>query len=171
MKGKLIEVLGLKAEAGDDEIMALVTQGRVNTDFMDDLGELLSLKEVTPSTIKGAVLALKQSKDAFARLQGEVEALKAEQATEKARKNVDLALDGGKISPAQREWALNYATSDPAGFESFVANAPKVVPLKEKHPEPKGTEEAALSAEQAKVAQNMGITPDQFKTSRESLGI
>ena len=42
---------------------------------------------------------------------------------------VAAALKSGKITPAQKEWADEYAMSDPAGFDRFIAKAPVVVPL------------------------------------------
>jgi hypothetical protein len=35
-------------------------------------------------------------------------------------KKVETAINDGKIRPDQRTWAINYATTDPKGFEVFV---------------------------------------------------
>jgi len=45
---------------------------------------------------------------------------------------VGNAINAGKITPAQKPWAEQYAMSDPKGFDAFVASAPKVVELGEK---------------------------------------
>ncbi len=50
-------------------------------------------------------------------------------ASDKAEKALELALRAGKITPAMKDWALEYAKNDPAGFEVYVANAPKIVPV------------------------------------------
>lgn len=44
---------------------------------------------------------------------------------------VDRAIAAGKITPAQKDWALEYALKDPEGFDGFVAKQPVVVPLEE----------------------------------------
>ena len=99
MKGKLIEVLGLKAEAGDVEIMDLdYPRPPVNADFLDDLGELLSLK-THPLRHQGRCPGPEGLADVIARLQGEVEQLKAERASEKAEKNLSWPWTGRENHP------------------------------------------------------------------------
>lgn len=44
---------------------------------------------------------------------------------------VEEALEAGKISPAQRSWALEYCGRDPVGFQAFVAQAPKLTQQQE----------------------------------------
>ena len=40
----------------------------------------------------------------------------------------ETALKAGKITAAQKEWALSYALSDKDGFKAFIDKAPVVVP-------------------------------------------
>jgi phage I-like protein len=40
---------------------------------------------------------------------------------------VDEAMRAGKLTPAQREWAVEYCAADPRGFEAFVAKQPAVL--------------------------------------------
>jgi phage I-like protein len=171
MKGKLIEILGLSPEAEALEIMDRITQGRLAVEFLEDLSELLSVKS-NASEIKGAVLALKASPDVIARLQGEVDQLKAERASEAAEKQFELALRAGKITPAMREWALNYAKNDPQGFEAYVANAPKIVPIGEEldHQSKEGAGETVhLTAEDKKMAVLMGVSEELYMKSKTEL--
>jgi len=60
-------------------------------------------------------------------LGGELDALKAREVERK----IGEAVSSGKLLPAQREWALAYAASDPSGFENFLANSRPVVAMGE----------------------------------------
>ena len=64
-------------------------------------------------------------------LQQRVAELEKQAASQKAEELVGLALKDGKLSPAQKEWAVAYALSDPKGFAAFVEKAPQVVPMGE----------------------------------------
>ena len=55
-------------------------------------------------------------------------ALREEVSKKKAEELVTLAMKEGKITPAQREWALDYAVKDPEGFKVFVSKTPVIVP-------------------------------------------
>lgn len=56
--------------------------------------------------------------------------LKAGAATEDVTAAI-MELKGGKITPAQKDWAREYALTAPKGFAAFVEKAPQVVPLDE----------------------------------------
>ena len=169
MKGKLLEILDLKTETEEGEIFTVVKHGRQAVEFLEDIGDLLGVKP-NASEIKGAVMALKASPDVITRLRGEVDQLKAERASERAEKQLELALRAGKISSIMKEWALEYAKNDPAGFEAYVANAPKIVPIGENLPEHEGKEGSgetiALTAEDKKMAALMGIPEDKYLESK-----
>ena len=47
-------------------------------------------------------------------------------------KAIDDAIRAGKVIPAEREWALGYALSDPAGFAKMVEARPRLVDLTER---------------------------------------
>ncbi|MEW5790027.1 MAG: phage protease [Pseudomonadota bacterium] len=58
--------------------------------------------------------------DELARLQAQIAAEKAEAA-------VREAMSAGKLAPAMKDWALEYAKRDPEGFAAFVEKAPVIV--------------------------------------------
>lgn len=73
------------------------------------------------------------------------------------------ALSDGRLLPAQEAWAKSYAESDPAGFKTYLDNAPVIAALnaKQTHGKPDpitGDKITALSAEQKEVATAMGIS-------------
>ena len=82
---------------------------------------------------------------------------------------VAAAMEAGKITPAQKDWATAYATKDPAGFATWLGAAPVVVA-------PGAQIEAAalqagadgLTDSERSVAKMLGQTPEQFlKTKKE----
>ena len=73
------------------------------------------------------------------------------------------ALSDGRLLPAQEAWAKSYAKQDPAGFKTYLDNAPVIAALNAKQtagkPDPvAGDKITALSAEQQEVATAMGIS-------------
>lgn len=124
MKNKLVELLGLKAEATDEDVIAAV---RGLKEFREGLVEALDLNaDVRPEDARGAVLALKNP-SGFVSV-AEFAALKERLDRREAEDLVEAALKAGKVTPANRDWALTYALKDRAGFQAFVEKAPVVVP-------------------------------------------
>lgn len=58
----------------------------------------------------------------------ELAALKAQVAQEKADAAVREAMSAGKVAPAMKEWATDYAKRDPEGFAAFCKATPAIVP-------------------------------------------
>ncbi|MFW6027558.1 MAG: phage protease, partial [bacterium] len=56
-----------------------------------------------------------------------VATLETAHATDKAAAAVDAAIEAGKLTPAQRAWALDYAKANAEGFEAFVKAQPTIV--------------------------------------------
>lgn len=79
--------------------------------------------------VKKGLLALKAGAAQAEALRAELESLKARLTEEQSNRIVREALKAGKISPAQKGWALEYCRRDPEGFGDFVAKAPQVVPV------------------------------------------
>jgi len=60
-----------------------------------------------------------------------VTALETKLAERERDERVTKAINSGKITPAQKEWADKYAMSDPSGFDLFIEKQPVVVQLGE----------------------------------------
>lgn len=94
--------------------------------------ELLGLKAgAAADDVTAKIMELKGGTIDGVNVVEELKALKAQNAQRDADEAVTLALKAGKIAPAQKEWALSYALSDPKGFASFMEKAPQVVPMGE----------------------------------------
>ena len=93
-----------------------------------ELLEALEMEEGDVSAVVASVHALKQAKTAMVSRE-EFEKLQAKLIQREAEEVVAKALSGGKITTAQKEWAMEYAKRDMEGFKTFVAKAPVVVPV------------------------------------------
>jgi phage I-like protein len=141
---KLAQLLGLGADATADQIeealesiMAENKSLKEGQQPPDDkvvankaVCELLDLKAGAPvADVTAKIMELKGGVINGVNVIEELKALKQQNAENAADEAVTLALKGGKITPAQKEWAKSYALSDPKGFASFVEKAPQVVPM------------------------------------------
>lgn len=171
-KKQLIAALGLKDDASDADILQAVAKlGITLPEATETTKEVLpkaviaalGLKETDDtSTVVAGIHALKQagtgavSREEFLKLQASLTDRDAADA-------VDEALTAGKIAPAQKDWAMDYAKTDLKGFKIFVSKAPVVVPVDQlpgKKPEPATT---VTDDAVAHVANLMGVSLDDIK--------
>lgn len=153
--------LGLKAEAGEKEIgEAVVALNAARPTVPAELTEALGLAaSATVSDAKAAVLALNQHK-LSPETAADLAQLKSKLAERDAKEAVAAALNAGKITAAQREWAFNYAKTDLPGFEKFALAGPVVVPQGPAAATP-ALNSSGISPEQAAMNKQLGITADQ----------
>ncbi len=140
---ELVKLLGLPETATEEEVKSALEAAKAalgeNKD--DDAGSdgnepgaspvansvvlsLLGLSEnAKTEDAAAAIMALKAGTG-----NNELVALKEELEKRNADDMVQTALKAGKITAAQKEWALSYALSDKDGFKAFMDKAPVVVP-------------------------------------------
>ena len=83
---------------------------------------------------------------------------------------VGKAISTGKITPAQKPWAEQYALTDPKGFDAFVAAAPKVVDLSEKGSQANNPEDVNLTEADTQIAGKLGVSKeDLIKTRKQEV--
>jgi phage I-like protein len=133
----------------------------------------LGLKtEATVSEVKATVLAMKQSHGSVESLTKEVLALKEMMSKQEAETSVTLAMSQGKIMPAQRVWAMEYATKDPDGFKMFIAKAPEIIPLKDVTGGSVANKDDVVIAEaQRMVNKQLGISEQQWLKGKNESGV
>ena len=134
---ELLKLLGLSEEATEEAAIVavnkLIEAGKgdevvANKAVIDALG----LKEgATEPEITGTIVAMKQSHGQTGDLSKQVANLSDKLARRDAADLVANAMKEGKVTPAQKEWADKYATSDPEGFKVFVGKAPVVIETKD----------------------------------------
>ena len=105
----------------------------------------------------------------FDTVAGQLSALQAERAEDKATAAVDEAVAAGKVSPATRAWATAHAEKDLDSFKAFTEAAPVIVAPagpSTASPAVSADPDAALTAEEKAVCGQLGITEDAFRKSR-----
>lgn len=175
----LIELLGLEEGTAEEDVLKRIkelTQQAAEEGQGGQEGKEGPAKEGTQLVANKTVLDLlglpedARTEDVTARimafkagdsaLQRRVAELEKQAASQKAEELVGLAMKDGKLSPAQKEWAVAYALSDPKGFAKFVEKAPVVVPMGK-------TAFAADERKQAgvdwKILKNQGVTEEDLK--------
>ena len=144
---------------------------------MDKIKELLGLgPEVTDDAVAtrmlevlGDLAALQAGKVSLREKNAELAILKASLAAEAEDKAVGAALQAGKITPAQKGWALEYFRQDPQGFATYVARAPKTVPLgdllslqgEERSPV------SALAPEELNICRSLNLAPEKYLAAKD----
>ena len=144
---KLAELLGLGTDATEEQILeslkACVDENKSlkagAQPPADDsvvanktVCELVGLEAGAPvADVTARIMELKSGKIDGVDLKAEIQTLKQQAAARDADAAVTLALKAGKIAPAQKDWARQYALDNPQGFAAFVEKAPQVVPMGE----------------------------------------
>lgn len=176
-KKELIAALGLGENASDDEILQKVAKAGIK---MPGAGEKEKVVEVIPEKITAA-LDLKKDDDASTVIasihalkqtaasgesgvsKADFETLKARLAEKEALDAVGDAMAAGKIAPAQKDWALEYAKNDLKGFNIFVAKAPVVVPVKDLPGKKEDKVDTDLTGAVLSIAGQLGATKEDIE--------
>lgn len=167
MVEKLKRLMGLQPEVEEGAVCGKALEA------FRDLAAILNLSgEASLAQLKGAVEALKAGAARLVKTEEELQALKARLVEETADRVVAEALKAGKVSPAQRGWAVEYFRRDPEGFRTYVDRAPKLVPLgedlqllKEDH---KG--ETGLLPEELAICRSLKVSPEAYLKARAQTG-
>jgi phage I-like protein len=157
---------GLEPEAPESDLW------QKSVEFFRDLAHSLSLpEEATASQLKGGLAALKAGGSQIQTLEEELTALKARLSEETANRAVEEAMLAGKISPAQRDWALSYCRRDPENFKIYVDKAPRVVPVGERLNLGEGEhrEDQGLTPEELAVCRAMNLTPEAYSQAKAGM--
>jgi phage I-like protein len=154
---------GLAPEAPESDLW------QKSAEFFRDLAQSLSLpEEATASQLKGGLAALKAEESQIKTLEEELTALKAQLTEETVNRAVEEAMLAGKVSPAQKDWALSYCRRDPDNFKIYVDKAPRVVPVGERLNLGEGEhrEDQGLSPEELAVCRVMNLTPEAYSQAK-----
>ena len=124
---------------------------------------LLGLKDdAKTEDVTAAIVALSSKMPEGTVSAAEFKALKDKIAQRDADDTVTTALKTGKLTPAQKDWATEYALKDPAGFASFVEKAPQGVPMGELDMETKVNKEETVDDATLSVCKQLGVTKEDL---------
>lgn len=173
MISKLKKLFGLTDDATEDKVVeaaeAVVAKNKdlekqaSGKIVAKEVIEALDLKDTDGvSTVVASIHALKQSgkgtvsRDEFEKIQKDLRKRDAEEIVAKA-------LDAGKVTPDQKDWAIQYAERDLEGFKVFVTKAPVVVPVSKLPKKETRADDAIADEAVLNVAKMFGNTPEDIK--------
>lgn len=177
----LVTALALSANAGEAEVLAAIgglkdkadtgekvlASARTTLGLADDAnGEaVLAAVNVAATTAKGAGKVdptLYVPKAGYDELKARVDKLD----DDRILAMVDQAVEGGKLAPAMRDWAIDLGKTDEAQLNSYLGVAPTFVGSATVKGNPKA-EKGKLTEEEAAICAMMGISPDAFLKTRD----
>ena len=156
---QLLAALGLQETATEAEALSAVASLKTNV-------ASLSAQVAAPDPAKFVPIAtLSALQGEHAQLQGRLAALSAEVTGGKLDKIVADGLATGKLTPATEAWARDLGKKDVAALSAFIAAAPVVVKPGETQTggQGEGGKIAALSAEQKKVCELLGVSEAEYQ--------
>lgn len=167
---QLIAALGLKEDATDAQILAAVAKLDIAVPDEKSM-EIVSkaviaaldlAEDANESMVVASINVLKQEKQTSVSA-ADFQALKDDLAARDAREAVAAAIAKGKVIPAQKEWALDYATKDPDGFGLYVAKAPQAIPVGKLPGKTETAQTGELTETDLAVAGQMDLDPEDLK--------
>lgn len=184
----LAALLGLAAGATADQVIAavkaLLEKTQATASQLATAAASMGLpKETTLEALAAAIVA-KQGKSGdddlrtvvaslnttVAALNTEIATLKANGQATAAENAVEAAMKAGKIAPVAKKWALDFAASDPKRFAEYVNVTPALIDPATGAPAlAAATGEGGLTVTELAVASQLGVSPEDFKKSRDQL--
>jgi len=157
---KVLESLGLEKDRGEEKVVEAIGAMRRELDGLGNtLGKVrvaLGLgAEVAVAELEGAAIAMKQEA-------GEALSLRQRLVSQEAEALVELAMKDGKVTPAQKEWAIDYAIRDVEAFSAFVAKAPVVMHMGEAPLAMEVKSQTGICPVQAMVNSALGLSQERF---------
>ncbi len=169
----LIKLLGLPEDATEAQIKTAAEQVVNKARAADDATVQVANKAVlealgieglpSESEILGTIAAMKQGQEQAGTLATKVAELETKINKRDAADLVAQAIQAGKITPAQKDWAEKYAETDPEGFKVFVSKASVVVQTGNLAGGAKPGDGGSIDEIQQLVNKQMGIDEETFK--------
>lgn len=170
---ELLELLDCKKATRASDVFDVIREMKAKAEATfgsKNITDALGLKEnAKEPEVIGTILAMKQGNDNASELSKRVKSLEDALSVKEATEQVELAMSEGKVTPAMKDWAMDYAKTNPEGFKVFVAKAAAIVPLKKAVKDEKQDDQGVdiFTAEQAMVNKMLGITDEQYKKAKE----
>ena len=183
---KLRSLLGLSSTATLDDIMAAVKKLSANSQAAAETQKhlasiaaaagLSAAQAIDETSVTAICAKLKAPAQPGAELQAQVDELqkqlatmRAESAGKNAEQAVAAAIAGGKLAPAQKDWALDYAARNPDGFKKFMEVQPVIIKDARIAPNgiPPSVDETALSDAEKSVCAQLNLKPEDFIAQRK----
>lgn len=138
---ELIKMLGLAEGTTEEQVLAKLNEIQEASVAKPSSQEVIANKETlklldlkedaSQEDVTSKIMELKNPVSKGQVSAAEFKALKEKLEKKEAADVVILAMKEGKITPAQKEWAEEYALKAPEGFKKYVETANVVVPMSE----------------------------------------
>ena len=140
LKEKLTTALGLPPDMSDDALIAHCQRQSLTAASAFDATKFVPMSQ-------------------FEQIAAQLKEVQGHQALA----SVDVAIQSGKITPASRDWAVEYANKDPQGFAKFLDKAP-VIAAAQTVPAAQlpASGMSTLSPTELTVCAQMGLSPEQY---------
>ena len=160
---KLLAALGMAETASEADALGAVADLSAKAKQVDDLEvKVAALSSANPDPSKFAPIAAMQE------LQTKLAALTASVTGDKVEQLVDKAIADGKLLPVQKDWALELGKSNQAALTTYLEKTPAIAALSGQQSDTVkvGETVVALSATEAKVAQQLGLSNEDYAKSK-----
>lgn len=167
---QLLSALGLTPQSDDTASMAAALSAVQAS--LQKIAALSAQVALPPDPAQYApVSALVALQAERSQLQGQLAALSAQVRAAELATVIDAAKAAGKLSPALETWANDLGTRDLAALNAYLAAMPAIFPAGGTQsggkPPAGGTPGvAALSADERKVCELLGVKPDDFLATK-----
>jgi phage I-like protein len=166
---KLMELLGLPADAGQERAAQAVLAMKKRASAMEGVCSVLGLPEdAEASEINGTVMALTKGHEQAEAFAGRVAELEGLLRRKEAERHVEQAMKEGKVTPAQKDWAVRYAQREPEAFMAFAAKAPVLIHTGEAASGAAAPERGELYGQQRHVNAVLGIEEETFRNHNKT---
>lgn len=154
-----IDQLKIRADAGETVLASV----RGELGLADDADEATVLASITTARAAGEPDPTKFVPiGALKDVQGRLAAIE----DEKILAMVDQAVSAGKLTPAQKDWAIKLGQKDAGELQSFLGSAPVFAGGRQVEGQP-GPEKGKLTGEERAICAQLGVTEADFLKSRD----
>ncbi len=106
-------------------------------------------------------------REMYEELATRMDSIEKDTASKAASEAVASAIKAGKIAPAQKEWAEDYASTNLDGFNKFVEKQPVIVSGETAAARQHADGHGGLTEQDIEVAKQLGVDPETLKDKKE----
>lgn len=161
---KLLAALGLAEATSEADALGAVAALSAKAKDADELSVKLAAMGAVGSPDPSKFVSV----DVMANLQTQLAALTAEVSGTKVAQLVATAIEGGKLLPVQKDWAIELGKTNLGALTSYLEKTPALAALAGQQSDGVRVGEAvvALTSTDTKVAQMLGLSNEEFAASK-----
>lgn len=138
---------------------------------LDDGAEIAAVEKAAKEAIeetatKAADPEKYVPKEMYTELAARLDKVEKDNSSKEAKALVEAAMKEGKLAPASKEWAEDYASKNVEGFKEFIKNQPVIVDGQTTTAAKHASENDGLSNEDIEVAKQLGVDPESLKAKK-----